>query len=430
MLRIPTQPRANWQSTVESQGFHFHTIDDAPYWDESVCYLFNARQVDQIEAATYALNDMCLKAVQHVIDRNLFHLFLIPPEIVPWVVRSWEQDEFTLYGRFDLAYDGRGDPKLLEYNADTPTSLLEAAVIQWFWLKEVEKHPGAFSPELARHAGASGLDQFNSLHERLIEAWGAYGQILRARRAANPQVFNPTMYFTCASGHVEDFMTTQYLRDTAAQAFGGEVGDDGEDDDPFGGFGRFGGAPTGGEFPTEFIPIEQIGFNHPRQLFVDARERPIHNLFKLYPWEWLVREQFGPMIPRTLVHWLEAPWKMLLSNKAILPILWELFPRSPYLLPASFQPINGPHVRKPILSREGANVSMVIGGKVVIETPGPYGAGPFVYQQLQPLPDHQGHLPVVGSWMVNGYASGIGIREDTSPITGNTSRFVPHLFVR
>ncbi len=37
---------------------------------------------------------------------------------------------------------------------------------------------------------------------------------------------------------------------------------------------------------------------------------------------------------------------------------------------------------------------------------------------------------VIGSWLVNGYACGIGIREDTSPITGNTSRFVPHLFLK
>ena len=73
----------------------------------------------------------------------------------------------------------------------------------------------------------------------------------------------------------------------------------------------------------------------------------------------MIREQFSPFLLETLVHWLEAPWKMILSNKAILPILHELFPDSPYLLPASFQPIQGPHIRKPILSREGANVAMI-----------------------------------------------------------------------
>src|SRR5258706_13834717 len=72
---------------------------------------------------------------------------------------------------------------------------------------------------------------------------------------------------------------------------------------------------------------------------------------------------------------------------------------------------------------------MVIGGKTVIETPGPY-TGPYVYQQLQPLPDYQGNLPVIGSWLGNGYARGSGIREDTSPLTRHTSRFVPHLFAQ
>jgi len=398
MQRLTLQPRPNWQATVESQGFHFHSIDDQPYWDESVCYLFTAAEIDQLEAATYALNDLCLQAVQHVIDNNLFHLFQIPPQFVPWVIQSWDRDEFTLYGRFDLAYDGRNPPKLLEYNADTPTSLLEAAVIQWFWFKEVEQNPSAFSGQLQSR---STLDQFNSLHDRLIEAWRAYAPIIDARRASAPALFNPTMYFSSISGSIEDFMTVTYLRDTATQA----------------------------GLATEYLPIEQIGFNHPRSLFVDTRERPIHNIFKLYPWEWMIREQFSPVLLQTLVHWLEAPWKMILSNKAILPILHELFPDSPHILPASFEPLPGPHIRKPILSREGANIAMIIGGKTVIETPGPY-TGPYVYQQLQPLPDYQGNLPVIGSWLVNGYACGIGIREDTSPITGNTSRFVPHLFVK
>jgi glutathionylspermidine synthase len=396
MQRIPIQPRPNWQATVESQGFHFHSIDDKPYWDESVCYLFTRAQVDQIEAATYALDEMCQQAVQHVIDNDLFHLFQIPPHFVPWVVKSWDQDEFTIYGRFDLAYDGRNPPKLLEYNADTPTSLLEAAVIQWFWFKDVERNPSAFSPQMPRH-----IDQFNSLHERLIEGWRTYGQTIAARQTSAPALFNPTMYFSCLQGNIEDFMTVTYLRDTAQQA----------------------------GLATEYIDIEQIGYNHPRGLFVDLRERPMHNLFKLYPWEWMIREQYAQFLTRTLVHWLEAPWKMILSNKAILPILHQMFPDSPHILPAAYEPLPGPHVRKPILSREGANVAMVIGGKTVIETPGPYG-GPYVFQQLHPLPDFQGNLPVVGSWMVNGYASGIGIREDTSPITGNTSRFVPHLFAQ
>ena len=91
-------PRPNWEATVESQGFYFHTADEQPYWDESVYYRFANWQIAQIEKATYALNDMCLKAVQHVIDNNLFDRFQIPQPFWDWVKKSWDRDEITIYG--------------------------------------------------------------------------------------------------------------------------------------------------------------------------------------------------------------------------------------------------------------------------------------------------------------------------------------------
>jgi glutathionylspermidine synthase len=194
-------------------------------------------------------------------------------------------------------------------------------------------------------------------------------------------------------------MTVNYLRDTAIQA----------------------------GLKTTYIEVERIGWNHGRQQFVDENERHMSTVFKLYPWEWMIREKFGEKLLADNTYWLESPWKMLLSNKAILPILWELYPDSPYLLPASFEPMADNFVRKPILSREGANIQIVSGGKKLIETDGIYG-GPYVYQQYSPLPNIGGNYPLVGSWMVNGYACGMGIREDATPITGNTSRFVPHFF--
>ena len=118
-------------------------------------YQLRPSEVDELEAATYALNDMCLKAIEHILKRDRFAEFQIPAEYQPYIGNSWERDEHTIYGRFDFAYDGDSPPKLLEYNADTPTSLLEAAVIQWFWLRDV--FPAA--------------SQFNSIHERLLEAW-------------------------------------------------------------------------------------------------------------------------------------------------------------------------------------------------------------------------------------------------------------------
>jgi glutathionylspermidine synthase len=199
---------------------------------------------------------------------------------------------------------------------------------------------------------------------------------------------------------MEDYMTATYLRDTAIQ----------------------------GGLRTEYLPIETIGWNWDRNQFVDQNESHLVNCFKLYPWEWMLSEPFGAQLLVDNTRWFEPPWKMVLSNKAILAVVYEMFPQSPYLLPAALEPITGDYVRKPLLAREGANVQVVAGGKVAMETEGDYG-GPYVYQKLQELPRFDGNYPIIGSWMVNGYACGIGIREDVSPVTGNMSRFVPHVFL-
>jgi glutathionylspermidine synthase len=385
MLRVTTPPRADWAKIVESQGLLFHSIDGEAYWDESAYYLFEASEVDLIEAATYQLNEMCLKTVGHVIENGRLGEFDIPEAFHEFVVRSWERDEHTIYGRFDLAYDGAGPPKLLEYNADTPTALLEAAVIQWFWFRDLLGAAAMSEGERAR----APFDQFNSLHERLIEAWG------RVKRDLGRRVV-----FSAMQDALEDVMTVTYVRDTATQA----------------------------GLKTEFLAVEDIGWHDGRHVFTDLRERAIDILFKLYPWEWLLREKFGRFLPEAPTRWLEPPWKMVLSNKATLPVLAELFPESPYLLRAGFQPIGETYVAKPIYSREGSNVAIIQDGRTIAETGGDYTDGPYVYQAFHPLPSFEGRYPVIGSWIVNGYACGMGIREDDGLITRNTSRFIPHLF--
>ena len=373
MHRETMTPRPNWQQRVESRGFTFHTGANGPYWDESACYVFSRKEIDTLEQATYALHEMCLKLVQHVIDEKLFALFLIPDGFAELVVRSWNDDEVSIYGRFDLAFSGNEPPKLLEYNADTPTALLEAAVIQWDWLQDIDQHG----------------DQFNSIDERLVEsAWPA----LKERD-------DSTVHFTTFQNFEEDAITIDYLRNTAIRA----------------------------GLTTASIDLKQIGWDQRRGRFVDGSGNPIHRIFKLYPWEWLTRDQFGPNILQAPTSWTEPAWKMILSSKSILPLLWELFPDSPYLLPASFDPLPGDYVRKPVHAREGSNIQIVSGGKVIQETTGPYtDERAVVYQQLTKLMSFDGHHAVIGSWVVNGWACGIGVREDDTIITQNTSRFVPH----
>ena len=372
MQRHRSNPRPDWREQVEALGFTYHSHEEGPYWDESACYELTAREVNALEAAANALHYLCIEAAEAVIKNSWWPRLGIPEAAIPAILSSWERDDFSLYGRFDLSYDGSSPPRLLEYNADTPTALLEAAVVQWFWLEQV--HPGA--------------DQFNSIHERLIEAW---------RRWART-----TIHFSSIKDHDEDEQTVLYLRDTCEQA----------------------------GVQTRSVHVEDIGWDRRRNLFVDLDNQPIERCFKLYPWEWLWREEFSAHLATDRVRFIEPAWKMLLSNKGLLPILWELFPDHPNLLPAYelADPLGACYIRKPKLSREGSNVAWVEGGVIVEETDGGYGQEGCVYQALAPLPEFDGHHPVFGVWVVDHEAAGLGIREDTRLITGNLSRFVPHFF--
>ena len=378
MERLPSTPRPDWERAVEARGLKWHT-GATPYWSEDACYRFTAEEVDSIERATNELHERCLEAVQHVIDERRYAELRIPESAVPLITASWEAEPPSVYGRFDLAYDGASPPKMLEYNADTPTSLLEASVIQWDWLQAM--HPGA--------------DQFNSLHERLVAYWQSVHDDLPTSGALGPVVHFASI------DDLEDGMTAAYLAETAAQA----------------GLG------------VRLLSMEDIGWDPQAREFCDRDDLRLDTLFKLYPWEWLVHEPFFEHLRVSSTLFVEPAWKMVLSNKGILPILWELFPGHANLLPAYFDEPNGmfEYVKKPLLSREGANVT-VHTMKEHIESTGEYGAEGYVFQELAPIPDFGGKRPVIGSWMVGQEAGGMGIREADGWVTGNTSRFVPHFF--
>jgi glutathionylspermidine synthase len=376
MKRLPIEPRPNWQAEVERLGLKFHTPEDHPYWDESACYRFSAREVDQLEAATEELQRICLLAGQFIIDNDRFDDFHIPDAARPLIRDAWEKEPPSIYGRFDLMYNGDSPPKLLEYNANTPTSLLEASVVQWYWHLDQK----------------AGTDQFNSIHEKLIAQW----------REIPPYIKGDRLHFT-AMNNAEDMTTISYLRNTAEQ----------------------------GGIRTSALAIDQIGWNERAREFRDLDERKIESVFSLYPWEWLLKDFPGPLLevcPR--MTWMEPIWKMMWSNKALLAVLWEMFPRHPNLLEAH---LDGPRgmsefVKKPLLSREGANITLHTRNDEV-STRGPYGKEGYVYQALGPWAVFDGMRPVLGSWYVTDQgAAGIGIRESDGPITGNLSRFVPHFF--
>ncbi len=371
MKRFSSTPRDDWAGKVESVGMLYHTIDGEVYWDESAYYKFTLAQIDTIEDATNELYGMCLKGAEHIIQKNLFSKIGIREKDVPLIKKSWESDDPSMYGRFDFIYDGADKPKLLEFNADTPTALLEASVVQWFWMKEV-------FPD---------MDQFNSIHEKLEQFWSELKT-------------DDTVYFSCVKGSEEDFGNVAYIRDVATQA----------------------------GHNTKHIFIDHIGWRSKAEKYVDLNNDAINVIFKLYPWEWMMNEEFAQHLAKRPWTVIEPAWKSMLSNKGILPVLWELYPDHPNLLPAYFDNrFTDNYVQKPIFSREGSNIRIVKNGNV-IEQDGTYGSEGYIFQQYHPVPEFDGNFTTIGSWIINGEAAGIGIREDKTEITMNSSRFIPHIF--
>lgn len=367
----------NWKSRLENIGYGYHSDGDKPYWIDNYYYEISNLEADKIHEASVTLWEMCLKAVEHIIDHKKYDLFHIPPQFHHYIEKTWEQDEPSIYGRFDLAYNAENQQiKLLEFNADTPTSLFETGTVQWFW---------------KNHYFPENTDQFNSIHEQLIATW----------KDLKPHIKGETLYFTCVRESLEDLTNVEYLRDTAMQA----------------------------GLQTQLLYIDDIGWNG--NTFRDLDDNSIESIFKLYPWEWMIHEEFANNILNDYsnTQWIEPSWKMLLSNKAILAILWELFPNHPLLLECYIDtPKKMKHyVKKPILSREGANIQMYYDNKLIHETTGEYGSEGYIYQELAQLHKEETGFSIIGSWIIGQEPCGISFRESDMPITTDKSRFIPHI---
>ncbi|KAA2243942.1 glutathionylspermidine synthase family protein [Salinarimonas soli] len=381
MRRIAGAERPDWRERAAAAGFGFHTLDGEAYWDESAYWAFSLDEIEtDIEAATADLHALCRELVDRVVgDERLLTRLAIPPIAWDAVAESWRRGDASLYGRFDLAYDGTGPAKLLEYNADTPTALYETGYFQWSWLEDL----------LASGDLPPGTDQFNSVHDRLVATLARLGG-------------GSLLHLTCLSDAPEDRGTVAYVEDCALQA----------------------------GLRTRFVDIGEIALRDDGS-FADGRGA-IRLLFKLYPWEWMFADAYAGAIAGSGCRFLEPPWKAVLSNKGILPLLWEMAPNHPNLLPSYFESdprkasLGPSFARKPLYSREGANVLLVRDAAVLQRDEGPYGGEGFVRQGLARLAHGSGGFAVIGSWLVGEEPAGLCIRESEGPITTNRSRFLPH----
>jgi glutathionylspermidine synthase len=141
-----------------------------------------------------------------------------------------------------------------------------------------------------------------------------------------------------------------------------------------------------------------------------------------------MRSEYAAQLTLDTCRWVEPPWKAVLSNKGILPILWDLFPGHPNLLEASFDADvfhERAHAKKPLLSREGANVTLIT-PEGRFDNPGAYGEEGYIYQAYAPAPRFDDRFVTLGAWVVDDAPAGLCVREELGPIAKNTSFFTPH----
>jgi glutathionylspermidine synthase len=379
------RPRQDWKDEAARVGFTFHHLDGALYWDERAWYEFSLAQAEAVEDAASDIHAMCLDFVAEAVkSERIMERLAIPEAHRDYVAETWSRGDPSLYGRFDFAYDGETPPKLYEYNADTPTSIFETAVFQWLWLEGRIKD-GALPTD---------ADQFNSLFEKLRDRFAA--------------IFpdGGFVHFSSDAESLEDRQTVKFLEDIAGQA----------------------------GLDPRFVAIDKIGLDADGR-FVDDGDNIIQAIFKLYPWEMMLREPYADNVAASKTQFIEPAWKSLLSNKGLLPMLWERHAGHPNLLETWFEEDPGSaalgesYVRKPLFSREGANIELVDRGVTAEVLDQGYGAEGWIRQALHIPPLFDGNYPVIGAWIVGDEPAGMGIREDIGPVTKNMSRYLPHAIV-
>ncbi|AZL54187.1 MULTISPECIES: glutathionylspermidine synthase family protein [Aliarcobacter] len=377
---------------LESIGFTWHTDSDESSYIANELVVISEEEAEAFYEATNELYDMFIEGAQYVIDNELFHELNIPFNLVEVIKESWENDvHWHLYSRFDLAGGVDGKPiKLIEFNADTPTSLFETAIIQWAMLKK------------------NGLDessQFNNLYDALkenfkriitldsdIEKFDEYYSKLGWK-----------ILFSSISSSSEDINTTKLLQHIASEA----------------------------GFNTDFEFIENVNFSDDG-IFKD--DELFEFWFKLIPWEDIaIQESELALILTEIIKEKRAiifnpAYTLIFQSKAFMKILWDLYPNHPLLLETSFEPLVGKkYVEKKAFGREGSNIKIINSdGSVEIENGGEYDGHKSIFQEyVDFVKDSKGECYQAGVFYAY-EACGLGFRRG-GKILNNMSKFVGHI---
>lgn len=380
-------------AVMEEVGMAWHTDSDGTPYIMNEIIAVTQDEAEAYYTAANELYEMYVQAAQHVIDNELFLELDIPFNLVSQIKRSWERDELHLYGRFDLAGGIDGLPiKLIEFNADTPTSLFETAVVQWALLK------------------ANGMDeesQFNNVYEAIQKNFQRLltGEDDPANFANYYQYQN--ILFSSIGGLPEDERTTRFLQGMASDA----------------------------GFQTDYCYMGEAAFSEQDGIFNPSHTR-FDYWFKLYPWEDIALQTDGITgiledISRNQACTILNPaYTLLFQSKGIMKVLYELFPNSSYLLETRTQPLQGKkQVSKTMFGREGANTTILdAAGRVLKSLGGEYDNYRKVYQEFAEFPqDREGRSYQAGVF----YAwegCGLGFRRGWE-ILDDMSKFVSHRIV-
>ncbi len=381
------------REVLEDIGLTWHTDPDgSSYISDALVEVSEAEAEAYYEAAN-ALYDMFVEAGQQVIDRQLYLELGIPSNLVGLIEDSWERDDVHLYGRFDLAGGLDGLPiKLIEFNADTPTSLFETSIVQWALLK------------------ANGMDetrQFNNLHEMLMENFRRLITADRPLEEFAERYAEQKLLFSSVDRLPEDEHTVRYLQKVAHEA----------------------------GFFTDFCYMHEAGFSSDEGVF--NKDGQLADFwFKLFPWEDIAADELeltrmlGKMSRDGRTRIMNPAYTLLFQSKGIMKVLYDMFPDSPYLLRTDFDPIPGvEQVSKKLFGREGANMALLgVDGATLASTDGPYAHHKSVFQErAQFALDAEGRTYQAGVFYV-WEACGLGFRRG-GDILDDMSKFVGHLVV-
>ena len=376
---------------LEELGFVWHTDSDETSYLSSQLV-----EITETEAAAYykagnTLYDMFVEAGEYVVENDLFHEIGIPFNLVEQIKESWENEvHWHLYGRFDLAGGIDGQPiKLLEFNADTPTALFETAIVQWAILKQ---------------NGMDASKQFNIVYDKLLENFQRLVTLEESVEGFEERYEGWKFLFTAIRGSAEEENTVRLLQHIATEA----------------------------GYTTTFAYMDEVEFSSDEGIYYEGEAFELW--FKLVPWEDIAIEEselgalLGDIIRHQKAIIFNPAYTLMFQSKAMLAILWKLFPEHPLLLETSFDPLEGQkQVRKPIFGREGGSVSILdVDGSALYSEQGEYDAFAPIYQAYTPLPsDAEGARYQAGLFFA--YEScGLGFRKG-GEIMNNMSKFVGHI---